>query len=323
MASSFVLKYPNLRLIPESSRNPADQVAACQYLKACCHDTWVEWFSLKEKQDRMMDLFRNAPLSIKEVREINESFWLSYTSLGADGKDRLIASELGSNRVLWLTRKALDLYEGVKAAKRRFAARHSLPFSSWYNRAEGTASFIARALSASDCTIIGRRGPWLFGQGIVPSDLGRELIVLDHHTLLKVPYKGDYQLVFKERGRFHGIRLDLKKPSHLTLHEAHHIAGMLDAWLDNDACVVARRFREGLDGLNSRTVALEDVLFRGPEELTYLGVAVKGDRVFLYAERDKGLEGFDPHWKFYQQRFRRVVGKWLCPYGKPQQRKLF
>lgn len=324
MSSTFCISYPSLGLLHEESKTPMDKIAVCQFLKAFTHEPWLHWYYVRQRKDKAAALMQAAGLAPAEVKSLRDGFWVEYESLGAERKDELIGKELGTKRAAWLMRKALDEVHLCRRAETRFFARHACPPHSWYNRADGHAALIAQEFKRHECRVVGRKGQWLYVQGDLPKSLESELILLDRVTVLKVEHKGDYNIVFKERGSYHGVRVSLKKPSNLTLHEAHSIAGIIDGLLEDNLQSAHGAYWDGLDLLHRQEVGLESLLFKVPKEpLNFLGVDKQGERIFSYQDRDEGLKGYCPNWDVYERRFKHVVGRWLFPFGRPRQGKLF
>lgn len=303
------------------NRTPQDRIAICQYLKVLVGDVWISWFEkdeLKSKAEGMLSgcgLSKNSPISLPK------SFWNQYKINMAGNPSAnldLISSIVGSEVGLQDARRGFDLWQKASQSSVRFFAKHGIPVEEWERKAAsfGKSEGDVLASLASSQAFIGRAGQWIYIEdpcGIVEEKgLGKKSqgIFLDKVTLLKLRYRGVQKIVFCERGQYHGIELNQKKPSDKTLFESKIMARMIDAALDGKGYDAYEMYAEGLKRLEHKTVSLDEFLVSVPKkQLQYKGFdRLRGEVEFSYEDRDMGLKGFDPHVTVYINRFRDLVG---------------
>ncbi|MEK6961557.1 MAG: hypothetical protein AABX47_10400 [Nanoarchaeota archaeon] len=325
-----------------------DRIALCQYLNVLTQEPWLH-ISMIDSYMTKADLI-SAKVGIKHehLRLGDAAFWKEYKRCEKSDPRaiiRLISKACPPNTSFYKAKGAFDSVLKARKAEGRFYYRHGFSVSDWKGWAKEYGDKAGSALAEAGCEVVARDRLWLYLRGSLPERPPGDLIPLDRVRLFKFVKQGLPRVIFKERGVYHGIKLDPGKPKARSIFESRALYDIFDAIIDQDIAKAQSVYNKGLEDLAAGVVPKKDLMFKprkpkkigddclddgkadgedgaqtkmpelspdqGKAEHGLVGLVDGCAEFFSYNECENGLERFKPDIDAYVSRYKAKVGYWL------------
>jgi len=325
-----------------------DRIALCQYLNVLTQEPWLHISMIEDYMTKAALLSAKAGINQEHLRLGDAAFWKEYKRCSvSDPRDitSLIAKACPPNTSFYKAKDAFDYVLKARKAEGRFYHRHGFSVSDWKGWARSYGDKVGLELARSGCEVVARDRLWIYLRGSLPERPPGDLIPLDRVRLFKFIKQGLPRVIFKERGVYHGIKLDPGKPKARSMFESRVLYGIFDAILEQDIQKARKVYQKGLDELVDGVVPKRELLFKprkpkkkkgeegidddgkeegdrdppevalppeqGKAEHGLVGLMGGESEFFSYNEGENGLERFEPDIDAYVGMYNAKVGYWL------------
>lgn len=325
-----------------------DRIALCQYLNALTYEPWLHIGMTRDYKRRAESEARTAGMDISMLRQGDANFWRRYKENSKDNATaaarnlQLIKTACSHTVSYHLAIKAFASAYKARAARSRFFFRHNFSQEEWMEHARAYAQRAGAAIADAKGRVVAREGLWIYLDGQLSDGWDRGIVPLDRVRILKITKNGMAKAIFKERGTYHGIKINPEKPTQKTIFESRTLNDILDAIIEGDIIKTRKIHDENLAALAKGNIPARELLFKpkkkhkedaeeiedadevrpddktgtahpdlGKEEHSFRGMMDGREEVFHYHEYENGLERFQPDLDAYIARYRSKVGYWM------------
>ncbi len=290
--------------------NDKEKIATLGFLRALNKEPWLHYFLYREAYYDAREKISDAGLLLDKLESTSRDFFYSYGREDTHGKEALIRKHFGCEFSVWRAREGIDRMVYARNVAWRFGEVHGISVDKWERRAKEYSKVALAWIDSSNLRIAYRDGLWLYVIGDTPPD--GPLVHAGNFKALKVNDHGDNRIIYREAGRFHGLRVSEKKPGRRTIYENRGIMCILDAMIDADIVRAEFAYQTGREALRKGEVDHDDLLLNVPGgAYQFKGLSKEGEYLFTYTDREDSLPDFVPDLAAYVKRYERYVGRWM------------